>query len=158
MLLVSAKDVEMIKVTPDSGIKGLVSDAVQGLVQLWMFLWESLVSKSREGLFSLTASSNRDNEQSKFRPSAPLLRVCILQSALAKGWGYTIQQGPVNPNSCSSQVKGINGHNPSSRRLEEMRLQKCTFMTCGSSVGCWQGWGDLIRGVGRKEKKPFMRN
>lgn len=154
MPLVGAKDVEIIKVIPDSRITDLVSGVVWGLVQLWRFPCESLVSKTRKGLFYLTAASNRDwAEQTQIITS--LLHVCIFQSAFAKGWGYTIQQGPLNPSSCSSKVKVTNGHHPSSRRLEEMRLQKCTFMTCGSSVGCWQGWGVLIRGVGRKKKKPL---
>lgn len=74
-----------------------------------------------------------------------------------KGQGYTVQQGSLDPQQLFfSNMKIINGHNPSHKRLEEMRLQKCTFMTRESTVGCWQGWGVLIRRVG--EKKPFMRN
>lgn len=143
----------MIKVTPDSRSKDLVCD-VQGVDQLWRSEWESLVSKPREGLSSPISASNRHWTE-KSRIISPLVCACIFQSALPEGQGYTIQQGPVNPSSCSSNVKVINGYNPSSRRLEEMRLQKCTFMTCGSSAGCWQGWGVLIRGVGRGEKKAL---
>lgn len=144
---------KMIKVTPDSRINDLVSDDVQ----LWRFPWESLVSKTREGFFfffPLISASSRDWAE-QVQISSPLAPCLHFPECPCWRSGFHHPTSSVNPSSCSSNVKVINGHNPSSRRLEEMRLQKCTFMTCGSSVGCWQGWGVLIRGVGRKKKKAL---
>lgn len=59
--LVGARDVEMLKAASDSRRKDFVSDVLlKVVVQLCWFPWGSEVSKTKEGLFSVAAASERD--------------------------------------------------------------------------------------------------
>lgn len=69
------------------------------------------------------------------------------------------QQGASNAQQLLfSNVKVINGRNPSRQGLEEMRLQKCTVRTCEQLSWLLTGLRSLNKRVWEKKKKAFMRN